>query len=120
MWSAFDSLFTQLGSSVTDLLIVGLVIAMFFFVRGKEASQKESIKEAERRLRLEVKAAEERLQSSLNALWDKYNDLNTKYHQLDKGVFGMAKIIQIKHPEVKIIKQSANGAGDYALDRSEE
>jgi len=40
-----------------------------------------------------------------------------QYNQIDKLTFGIAIAIQAKHPEIKLVHQSANGEGDHALNR---
>ncbi len=61
----------------------------------------------------------ERAQKKLNdILFTESKELRHKYSQLDKIVFGMGIALQVKHnKEMELIKQSADGNGDYVMNR---
>lgn len=53
---------------------------------------------------------------NISKLWDEYKELNHKYTQLNTLCYGLALNAQ-KVTGVKLIKQSADGGGDFALNR---
>ncbi len=50
--------------------------------------------------------------------WGKLSVLSGRYHRQDALQFGTAKAIQAAFPHIKLVNESANGDGDYSLDRS--
>ncbi len=44
--------------------------------------------------------------------------LSKLYHRLDALQFGTAKAIQAANGNLRLVNESANGEGDYSLDRS--
>ena len=51
--------------------------------------------------------------------WIKIGLLSGKYHRLDALQYGTAKAIQAAFPHIKLINESADGDGNYSLDRSQ-
>jgi hypothetical protein len=50
--------------------------------------------------------------------WNEINQLRERYHRLDALNFAMAKVLQTaREGSVSIVEESANGDGDYTLDR---
>ena len=88
----FDFVMEKLGASPTDLFIItiGTLFAMY---------------------QLAMNGKVDKLQSECK-------ELNNKYHQVDKLSFLTAVIVQ-KVSGYKIIKQSADGKGDHALNREQ-
>ena len=90
---SFDWLLS-IGANFPDLLIftMGIGFASYVMLRGKEKDRQIE------RLQTEVK------------------DLRYSLSQTDKLAYGIGIAIQ-KQTGVKLLKQSANGAGDHALNR---
>jgi len=51
-------------------------------------------------------------------LWKAIKESRDRYYRLDALQYGTAKAIQAKHPDIKLINESADGDGNYSLDRS--
>jgi hypothetical protein len=83
-----------LEASPSDLVIVliGLLFALHTFVQHR------------------------RQQNTIEKLWAEIRHLDERYHRLDALNFAMSQVIKIK-TGVKLIKPSANGDGDYTLNR---
>ena len=56
------------------------------------------------------------IKKNYEKLWSEYKELNHKYTQLNTLCYGLALNAQ-KVTGVKLIKQSADGGGDYVLNR---
>ena len=60
-----------------------------------------------------------RRQDDMNKeFWAEIKECTRLYNQVDKLTFGIAIAIQAKHPDIKLINESADGVGDHALNRS--
>ncbi len=95
---------SELGASPVDILLLVIILALVGYV-----------------LRLE-----RRRNGEVSALWaenklmrEEQKELQYRYSQLDKLTFGIAIAIQ-KKTGIKLVKQSANSAGDNALNRDVE
>lgn len=97
---------TEWQASPVDFLIVLLGVIVVLIVYRMHIDQKKEID----RLR-------EKISKSNDELWREIRRANERYHRLDTLNFGMAKAIQSRI-KVKLIKEDANGDGDYAIDRS--
>lgn len=96
MNSLIARLLDQSGATVADLVIVIIGFLFALYVINRERSKEKTFKD----------------------LWTKINKADDRCHRLDALQYGTAKAIQAKHPDIKLIKESADGDGDYSLDRS--
>lgn len=98
----------ELGASVPDILIfvMGFMFAFYVIIRDRQQAKKIEL-----------------IFSKLSALREKteteYKEMRSKYSQVDKLTFGIAIAIQ-KKTGIKLLKQSADGKGDHALNRDVE
>ena len=65
----------------------------------------------------EFKSLKSDLRNELDKAWSELNKANERYHRLDTLNYGMAKAIQSR-TKIKLIKEDADGDGNYAVDRS--
>lgn len=97
-----------LDATAMDFVIVLLGFIVLAGVYYLHASQKKELE----RLRLDNKAVNDKL-------WSEIHLLRERYHRLDALNFTMAKILQLARTgKAKIVEESANGDGDYTIDRS--
>ena len=94
------------GATPVDFLIVfmGFAAVAFFYALSKH-------------VRGEFDRLRNDSRKELDKAWDELNRANERYHRLDTLNYGMAKAIQSR-TKVKLIKEDANGDGDYSVDRS--
>ena len=86
----------DLGATNVDVILLIMGIAFFlFYVFNRKADQKEK-----------------------DVMWEKINTCNDRYHRLDALQFGTSKAIQAANGDLKLVNESANGDGDYTIDRS--
>lgn len=105
------------GATPVDFLIVfmGFAAVAFFYalsshVRKEFERLRDDFKDGSSRLRDDTR-------KELDKAWDELGKANERYHRLDTLNYGMAKAIQSR-TKVKLIKEDANGDGDYSVDRS--
>ena len=104
MWRTLASL----NATSADFVIVLLGFVVLAGVWYLHNSQKKDLE----RLRLEYKQDRDKL-------WLQVSQLKERYHRLDAMNYAQAKAIQqINTGKVKLVNESANGDGDYSLDRS--
>ena len=105
------------GATPVDFLIVfmgfcavGVFYALSKHVRSEFERLRSDLKEDSNRHRGETR-------KDLDKAWVEINKVNERYHRLDTLNYGMAKAIQSRI-KVKLIKEDADGDGDYSVDRS--
>lgn len=105
------------GATPVDFLIVfmGFCAVGLFYAMSKHVNSEFE------RLRSDVKEESSchraHTRKELDKAWDELGKANERYHRLDTLNYGMAKAIQSRI-KVKLIKEDANGDGDYSVDRS--
>lgn len=103
IWRTMQSL----DATPMDFVIVLLGFIVLGGIYYLHTSQKREID----RIRAESKAERDKI-------WTEVNKLKERYHRLDALNFTMAKVLQMaKTGKAKIVQESANGDGDYTLDR---
>lgn len=105
------------GATPVDFLIVFMgfaAIALFYAMHNHTRKDFD-------RLRADVKDGAFRLRDDtrkeMDKVWDELGKANERYHRLDTLNYGMAKAIQSR-TKVKLIKEDADGDGNYSVDRS--
>ena len=89
------------------VLAVFVVIAAFWFLHSRQAKEIERI------------TVDYKRQCEL--LWEKTNKNGERYHRHDALLFAQTKVLQLKTTgRVSLISESADGDGDYTLDRSHD
>ena len=85
---------TDMGASVPDkmIFIIGMMFAAYVLVRDRQKS------------------------NQIKLLFEENKECRRLYHQVDKLTYGIAIAIKLKRKQ-KLIKESANGQGDHALNR---
>ncbi len=98
----------SLDATSADFVIVLLGFVVLIGVWYLHNSQKRELE----RLRLEYKQDRDKL-------WLQVSQLKERYHRLDAMSYAQAKSIQhLSTGKVRLVNESANGDGDYSLDRS--
>jgi hypothetical protein len=96
-----------LDASATDLILIIMIVivgTVGFYIN-------QSLKRDIERMRLDNKAEHDKL-------WTEIRALQERYHRLDALNFAMAKVLEMaKTGKAKIVRESANGDGDYTLNR---
>lgn len=101
MENALYNWFTGLDvqSAITTCFVMGILFAVWVAVKFRAE-----------------KASREKIWEELKEVKKLVAEVQKSYHQVDKLTFGTAIIVQ-KATGVKLIKQSADGKGDHALNR---
>ena len=108
-------LMRSLGATPADLVLLVMLLVMgaaaFYFV----TSLKKEFKQDLERIRQDSNAKIDRLWTELRKADEK---LSERYHRLDALNFAMAKILEAARTgKANIVNESANGDGDYMLNR---
>ena len=130
MGSLIDSLVEQLGLTPSDILIVIMVACVSVYITVQESRHREEInkqiEKLEKRMDSRFSSVSNRHAEAINKVWlaiDKLRESIGKvkdlYHQIDKLTSNIAIAIQ-RVTGLKLIKQSADGKGDHALNRDVE
>ncbi len=95
----------EIGASPFDtvLILFGFVFAGIVFFKARRDKAAADEKDKNHVKRLDAHATD-------------IKELRRLYHQLDKHSYGVSIAIR-KKEDIEIIKQSANGEGDHALNR---
>lgn len=117
--NGWTDLLEKLGGSPADFVMAAFIVILALYVVMRDRHCKEQIEKLEKRMDARFKSVNDRHTSTADKLWSEVNTVKGKYHQLDKLTAMLAIAIQRK-TGLKLIKQSADGQGDHALNRDVE
>ncbi len=124
--NGWTELLEKFDGSAADFVIMAFVVVLALYVVMRDRQCKEQVEKLEARMNERFKSIGDRHVESNNKIWeaiDKLRDSISKvkdlYHQIDKLTSNIAIAIQ-RVTGLKLIKQSADGKGDHALNRDVE
>ncbi len=135
------SILDRLDASLVDLLLVMIIAAQFGLFVWRDSSCKDSVEKSEKRSKDHLLAVERRFSDRFRDLearidsrfesskqkqkedsdkfWTALEKLKDKYISLNAWAFGVSVAIR-SFTGVKLLKQSADGKGETALNRDVE
>ena len=124
--NGWTDLLDKLDGSAADFVVMAFVVVLALYVVMRDRQCKEQIEKLESRIDKRFKSVNDRHTESVDKLWitidklrDAINKVKDLYHQIDKLTSNIAIAIQ-RVTGLKLIKQSADGKGDHALNRDVE
>lgn len=124
--NGWSDILDKLDGSAADFVIMAFVILLALYVVVRDRHCKEQIEKLEKRMDDRFKSTNNRHTEAVDKIWsaiDKMRESIGKvkdlYHQIDKLTSNIAIAIQ-RVTGLKLIKQSADGKGDHALNRDVE
>ncbi len=124
--TGWTDILVKLDGSAADFVIMAFVILLALYVVLKDKQCKEKIDKLEKRMDSRFSSVNNRHTEAIDKLWSAVDKLRESigkvkdlYHQIDKLTSNIAIAIQ-RVTGLKLIKQSADGKGDHALNRDVE
>jgi len=124
--NGWSDILDKLDGSAADFVIMAFVILLALYVVVRDRHCKEQLEKLEKRMDSRFASVNNRHTEAIDKVWSAIDKLRESigkvkdlYHQIDKLTSNIAIAIQ-RVTGLKLIKQSADGKGDHALNRDVE